>query len=319
MQHTIKLSISLVTYNQPEFLIEAIESILTQQVNFQYEIVIGNDCSTDNTREILDGYAVKYPGKFKLIHHPVNVGPYQNFSDTVKACTGEYIAHLDGDDRMLPGKLQKQADFLDLHTDCAIVHHNLRIFNSADNLTTDIYDCKYRKPINIPDDLLMYGTFRFIGHSAKMYRRSSIPPAGFDMNGGDWLFHLENAVYGNIGYINEILGEYRVHTGGISRGRKGIRELYKRQIYTVEKAGTYSVYSDSAVRFARASVHYGYALTCIDARELTEFTSAIVQSAVDHVFIDDTHKFLFRYHRLGYVLYFVFKLKNKMKRLLTHA
>lgn len=110
----LKLSIALITYNHEKYLNQAIESILSQVVDFDYEIVVGEDCSTDGTRAILKEYEQKYPEKFVLLFRPSNIGATKNVYDTLKHCSGKYVAVLEGDDFWNnPYKLKKQVDFLD--------------------------------------------------------------------------------------------------------------------------------------------------------------------------------------------------------------
>ena len=93
-----KVSVRIVTYNHERFIGQAIDSVLMQTVNFPYEIVIGEDCSTDNTRRIVMDYRDRYPDKIRLLLHEQNVGQHANIMRTEAACRGRYMANLDGDD-----------------------------------------------------------------------------------------------------------------------------------------------------------------------------------------------------------------------------
>jgi len=131
MKHSnppIKVSISLITYNHRDYISEAIESILIQKVNFKYEIIIGDDCSSDGTQEILKKYQEKYPEIIQLILHPERydeIAGRTNNITNIYACRGKYIAMLDGDDYWISeDKLQKQVDFLDTHSDYALSFHD---------------------------------------------------------------------------------------------------------------------------------------------------------------------------------------------------
>lgn len=112
------VSIGMTVYNQEEYVAGAIESILMQQVNFRYEIVISEDCSTDSSREIVIDYAKRYPEVIRLILQEHNVGLYKQSICLKKACRGIYRAQLEGDDYWLTNdKLQKQVDFLQNNPD----------------------------------------------------------------------------------------------------------------------------------------------------------------------------------------------------------
>lgn len=119
-----KVSICMITYNHEKFIAQAIDSILMQQTDFDFELLIGEDCSADRTREIVVDYHKRYPDKIKLLLNENNLGMIQNFIQTFKACMGKYIALLESDDYWTdPLKLQKQVDVLERHPECIACHH----------------------------------------------------------------------------------------------------------------------------------------------------------------------------------------------------
>lgn len=120
------LSVLLLTYNHEAFIAESIESALNQKTDFEYEILVGEDCSTDNTREIVKEYASKYPNKIKLISSDSNVGAIKNEIRLYEASRGIYLTFLEGDDYwILENKLQMQKDFLDSNPDYGLVHSDV--------------------------------------------------------------------------------------------------------------------------------------------------------------------------------------------------
>ena len=120
------VSIGVVTYNQEKYIRQCIDSILMQKVNFKYELIIGEDCSPDNTREILLEYKEKYPDIIKRILHDENVGPAKNVKSVKFEAKGKYFAGIEGDDFWIDeNKLQKQFDFLENHPEYSAVGHNL--------------------------------------------------------------------------------------------------------------------------------------------------------------------------------------------------
>lgn len=124
------VSIILITYNHEKYISKAIESILQQKTTFDTELLIGEDCSTDNTREITKEYQKRNPEKIKLITSTKNVGFIQNELRVLKNCKGKYIAFCEGDDYWTdPYKLQKQVDFLEQNPDYGLVHGDVNIYN----------------------------------------------------------------------------------------------------------------------------------------------------------------------------------------------
>lgn len=123
----MKLSILVVTYNQENYIRQCLDSILAQEGDFDYEVIIADDCSTDGTGRICNEYGAKYP-QFKIYHHPKNIGLLANWEFVMNRCEGEYVALLEGDDYWITtDKLQKQIAFLNSHPDYSGVFTRAKI------------------------------------------------------------------------------------------------------------------------------------------------------------------------------------------------
>jgi glycosyltransferase involved in cell wall biosynthesis len=117
------VSVDIITYNHKPYIAQAIEGALQQQTSFPFEIVIGEDCSTDGTREIVFDYQKRYPKAIRVVTSDHNVGALANSSRVHAACSGKYIAYCDGDDWWHHSlKLQKQVDYLEAHPNVGLVH-----------------------------------------------------------------------------------------------------------------------------------------------------------------------------------------------------
>ena len=117
------VSVSMICYNAEAFIAESIESILNQKVDFPIELVIGDDCSKDNTRQICETYAEKYPEIIRLLLPENNLGIGGNTARTMGSCRGKYIAVCDGDDIWIdPHKLKRQVDFLEQNPHYGVVY-----------------------------------------------------------------------------------------------------------------------------------------------------------------------------------------------------
>lgn len=231
----MKVSVLILTYNQENFIAQAIDSALMQQVDFDYEIVIGEDCSADRTREIVRQYAENYPDKINPLFQPQNLNK-GNFVATFKACQGQYIALLDGDDYWTsPHKLQKQVDFLDNHPECAMCFHNVTLFYE-DGSREPWNRCPVnQKEISTIEDLLKGN---FISTCSVMFRNGlfgEFPELFYKTAIGDWPLHILNAQYGNIGYINEVMGAQRIHSGGVWWPQRQDQKLYLETIIEMYK------------------------------------------------------------------------------------
>jgi len=128
------VSAVMITYNHRGFIVQAIESILAQKTNFQFELIIGDDCSTDGTREIVAEYVKKHPERIVAVTSEKNVGMHQNMLRVERAARGKYIAYCEGDDVWHdPLKLAKQAAFLEGHPDYSMAHSHCHRFLVGQN------------------------------------------------------------------------------------------------------------------------------------------------------------------------------------------
>jgi glycosyltransferase involved in cell wall biosynthesis len=225
----MKVSVCMVTYNQERFIAQAIESVVTQETDFDYEVLIGEDCSTDRTREICIAYREKYPQKIRLLLHEQNLGMIgkPNFIKTLDACQGEYIAVLEGDDYWIPPqKLQKQADFLDRHRDYAVCFTGAMI-TFEDKRSEPAYSPppEYRKPILTIEDLLRLNA---IHTCTVMYRRrlfTGFPDWYYSLNTPDHALNIIHAQQGEVGYIDQATAIYNFHGSGVWSSRDPVDNL----------------------------------------------------------------------------------------------
>ena len=212
----IKVSVLMITYNHENLIAQAIESVLEQQVSFEYEIVIGEDCSTDNTRAIVQTYQEKYPDRIRALLPAQNLGMTRNFEATLNHCRGQYIALLEGDDYWTsPQKLQTQVNFLDAHPDCAICFHNASVVYEDGSQETRNFSPPDQKPISDLRDLFYEN---FMATPTVMFRNrlcDRLPSWFHYLKMGDWTLHILNAQFGKIGYLNPVMAVYRIHSGGV--------------------------------------------------------------------------------------------------------
>jgi glycosyltransferase involved in cell wall biosynthesis len=220
----MKVSVLVITYNQERFIAEALKSILMQEVDFDYEIVVGEDASSDQTREVLLDLQSRHADKIRLLfrdkarsdhERAIGLPGKTNLIQAFDECRGEYIALLDGDDYWTsPHKLRKQVDFLDSHPECAICFHDAVMVHDDRSREPQRLCPPDQKEISTIEDLLAEN---FIPSCSPMFRRGlfgKFPDWFYTSKFGDWQIYILNAEHGKIGYINEVMGAYRVHTGG---------------------------------------------------------------------------------------------------------
>ena len=140
MAGRVLISTIIPSYNRADTVGQTIESILAQQVDADIEIIIGDDCSTDNAREVLLEYKDKYPDIIHLIFHEHNIGLGANWATCVKACRGKYICNCDNDDYWHNlHKLQLQLDYMESHPESNVLITDHRTHNRS---TDEIKECK---------------------------------------------------------------------------------------------------------------------------------------------------------------------------------
>ena len=131
-----KISVVVITYNQERTISRTLDAILMQQCHVPIEIVIGEDCSTDNTRTICEGYAQQHPDIIRLICNPKNKGIVDNYFDCLLECRGKYIADCAGDDFWTdPQKLEKEVCVMEAHDNVTMVITNWQYFDEASQKT----------------------------------------------------------------------------------------------------------------------------------------------------------------------------------------
>jgi glycosyltransferase involved in cell wall biosynthesis len=212
----MKVSVLVMTYNHEKFIGQALDSVWMQKTNFEYEILISEDFSTDRTREIVQAFQEAHPEKVRLLLSERNLHSNVVVSRGIKAARGEHIAFLDGDDYWLsPHKLQQQVDYLDSHPECSICFHNARIYHETDGREGRNWTRADQKEISSLEDILL-GNFMTL--LSTMFRTACIqelPEWYNDFIITDWPLYILAAEHGKIGYIDEVMGIYRYHPGGI--------------------------------------------------------------------------------------------------------
>jgi glycosyltransferase involved in cell wall biosynthesis/FtsZ-binding cell division protein ZapB len=219
MVDDIKVSVCMITYNHEPYIAQAVESVLAQRTTFPVEIIIGDDCSTDNTRAILQRLADQHPDTIHLQFAGRNRGANANFVSVFGCCRGKYVAMLEGDDYWTClNKLQSQVEALDAHPEWAICFHPSECVYQDGIQGVPVYPYEWTKPVATIDDLF---TSNFMATSSVVFRNrlfDEIPIWFHRLILGDWPLHILNAVHGDIGYLPETMSAYRLHRSGLWTG-----------------------------------------------------------------------------------------------------
>ncbi|HVM87585.1 MAG TPA: glycosyltransferase [Puia sp.] len=212
----IEVSVCVFAYNFGKYIEHCLQSILQQKTNFGYEIIVGDDLSTDDTRTICLDYARKYPDIIRLSFNERNEGLIKNWNRTFNQAKGKYIAIIDGDDYFCSNeKLQKQFDAMEADAGAVLCFHNVKEIHKDASLDTEtkfenrIYTCKD----------FMKGWFV---RTSSIFFRNNILPDPMP----DWVFDFPNRLdsimpvmlneKGHTIFINETLSVWRKHNAGTS-------------------------------------------------------------------------------------------------------
>jgi glycosyltransferase involved in cell wall biosynthesis len=221
------VSVLILTYNHKKFINQAIQSVLTQSTNFPFEILIGDDCSTDGTCEIVNSYLEKYPDLIKAIRTDENIGALLNEKQLVKAARGKYISFLEGDDFWTqPLKLQKQVDFLENNEEYGMVHGDVNHFFEFSGKT--IKQINKKMNFEVPegfifDKLLCLEPF-FIKTATTCFRKDLIDKY-FDYDLviekkwplSDLALWMDISFHSKVHYMDEVFATYRLLNESSSR------------------------------------------------------------------------------------------------------
>lgn len=231
------VSIICITFNQKKYIKQTLDGFLNQKTNFNFEILIHDDASTDMTASILQEYAQEYPEIVKPIFETENQyskGTFQFVNDMFIAAQGKYIAMCEGDDYWTdPLKLQKQVDFLEANSDYSLCFHSVNIF----------YEDRSRKDHISPDTKTP--TSYTIGNLLKdnyiytcsvMYRAQPYEKLVNSVLPQDIYLHLFHAQNGKIGFIKDVMAAYRKQSEGIWwDSGKHMTKIYKKHRFQLTK------------------------------------------------------------------------------------
>jgi glycosyltransferase involved in cell wall biosynthesis len=207
-------SVCIITYNHEQYIEQAVRSVLEQKTDFNVEIVIGEDGSTDRTAEVLRTM-FQAESKVRLELAVQNQGMMRNLANTYANCRGEYIAFLEGDDYWTdPFKLQRQVDYLNSHRECCGCFHPAELV-SADNVSLGKQRPEFFRELTTFQELCQAN---FIQICSVVIRKSVFPEVpkwmlGFGL--ADWPIFLMAATHGPFGMLRKPMSAYRVHTGGV--------------------------------------------------------------------------------------------------------
>ncbi len=213
---SVLLSVCVRTHNQEKFIAEALDSVLMQRTNFDFEIIVSDDASLDGTVKILKEYQNVHPDKIRLLLSEKNIGGPENLKRVIEASNAKYITCLDGDDFYTDEyKLQKQVDFLETHPEYAACFHNTWYADENGRLC-GLFNCPDFHAVHDAHEFIRERWFVPI-HSAVMRREYIEFPEWYNtvMN-DDYVVHLSVAKHAPYYYMPDVMVAYRRHGNNTS-------------------------------------------------------------------------------------------------------
>lgn len=213
------ISVCIITYNHERYIRQCLEGVLMQKTNFRFDVIVGEDCSTDGTRRIVEEFEARYPDIIKPIYHKRNVGGARNgYEFCYPQLTGKYVAICEGDDYWTdPDKLQRQVDFLEQNEDHVMCFHRVHSVDEHDVFLGGQEPC---------DKIVSYqGKDIFhisIPTLSVVFRKcfDVIPPEMFKAKSGDTFLFGLLARFGNAADLGFVGARYRKHSGGVYSPKK---------------------------------------------------------------------------------------------------
>jgi glycosyltransferase involved in cell wall biosynthesis len=239
------VSVLILTYNHEKYIAQAIKSVVNQNTNFNYEVLIGEDCSTDRTLEIIMPYLIQNPEKLKLLNSESNVGALKNEANLMSAAKGKYIAFLEGDDFWTDNnKLQKQVDFLESNPDFGLVHADVNHYYEFTGRTD--YAINKNSGIKVPEGSIfshLISQEPFFIKTATSCFRKELVLKHFDYNLAitenwpltDLPLWMDITFHSKAHYIDEIFATYRLLNESASRTKSLEKHLhYVQRLYKMK-------------------------------------------------------------------------------------
>ena len=241
----MKVSVCITAFNIEQYIAKALDSVLSQKTDFDYEIVIGEDKSTDTTLSILKSYQNRYPDKIRIIENEVNRGFMTNYINTIMACKGEYVAMLDGDDYWIDeNKLKKQVLFMDNNLNYSLCWHDAAIIPDGPGKRWSYAERFAGRNYDQFIDLDKVIRWKVLGATSSMVFRNSLPPFpdwAHDraLGGPEFLLCFLSVQRGHLKYMHDRMSVYRIRPNSletsISKIKKGARNIKESEImYSVQ-------------------------------------------------------------------------------------
>ena len=265
MAEDILVSVCIITYNHAKYIGEAIESVLRQRCNFRFELIIGEDCSKDNTREIVRTYAEKHPDIIIPLFPEKNQGATRNAANIFSIMRGKYYAFLEGDDFWIDDrKLQRQFDFMEGHPEYVFCFTDANTIDQFGKPAPSPFPELHKDDFTIADIIM---TPKVFVPTATVFARTVLPKMMpqfyFEAYSGDIAIHLLLTDKGKAKRLQGATSVYREHPGGVTKSAKQLTEGQLRLVKLYAEANEYfdhkydSIFKKRLSQLSKENLIYG--------------------------------------------------------------
>jgi glycosyltransferase involved in cell wall biosynthesis len=241
----MKVSILLISYNQAQYIRQAVNSIIDQRISYPYEIIVADDCSNDGTYESICEAFNEAGMEYRSLPREVNLGFKENYRRAFAECLGEYIAVLEGDDYWCDNlRIMKHVEFQDNMPECVISFNRFQVLKERTG-SMHLSDWNIEQEFELITTPMMALKNRIGNLSACFFRRSAILKLAngfFDMGAADWLYGMALAEIGLLVRLKEPMSVYRVHQNGLWSGRSHKENMIRLVEYTIPRFDQYFEY-----------------------------------------------------------------------------
>jgi glycosyltransferase involved in cell wall biosynthesis len=223
MNQRLTLSVVIVARNDETVIARAVESALRQETDFDFEIVVCDDCSSDRTRDVLSSLEQNHPGRIRLRFHDERMGFCHSLASGLNASAGRYAAFLEASDYWTdPTKLKQQVEYLDQHADCVLCYHKVREVDESGNDLGKVVPENPNTFLTLTDLLEHSGEIPSCAIVVRQSALAELPERSFCPNLGAWPFLLLYALGGKIGRIDDVLAARRLRRDTFAASRPDI-------------------------------------------------------------------------------------------------
>jgi glycosyltransferase involved in cell wall biosynthesis len=216
----VVFSVAIITYNQEGYISQTLDSIIDQEHHYSYEIVIGDDCSSDNTSNIIIDYCNKYPTIIKPLLNNKNMGVINNYYNVLSMCKGKYIMECAGDDYWLPGKVAAQIKYMDEHIDIGMCYGRTLMYrDDIKKITRKCFGSKKETVCELYSGNDIPALSVCIRHDLINKYIEEVKPVEKQWIMEDYPMWIWFAYNSKIKYLPQIFGVYRVLNESISHSK----------------------------------------------------------------------------------------------------